>query len=413
MCSKKKIFIVHASVGSGHKCAAKAISLALELLQRDENVECDYCIEVLDILDYGRIKIDGNKYATTFTGATRPIYDLSWRYAFTGRLLWGGGTGYSRVFFSEFTKKIEEEKPSAVICTHITAANAAVGAKMISCLNFPIICVPTDYEVEGLWPHAYTDLFCVANEEMAETLRARHVHESRIKITGMPTDPAFTKTYDRSEVCDRFGLPQDKQLVLAIAGASLLQPYVHIKRVIKNLVPYVHEFNNMHFVVIVGNDFEMQHDLNQFVAEHNIGNLTVLGYVNEMAMLLNACDLIVCKAGGMTVTECLCSRTPMILTCRAYGQEKANVKMLTAAGAAVHVTTSRELLATLRYANSNKCAYSGLKTAAELLRKPNASLDIAKETLLLIDESEHALATNANRRKFCKLYLGDEPAHPR
>ena len=169
----------------------------------------------------------------------------------------------------------------------------------------------------------------------------------------------------------------------------------------------------MHFVVIVGNDFEMQHDLNQFVAEHNIGNLTVLGYVNEMAMLLNACDLIVCKAGGMTVTECLCSRTPMILTCRAYGQEKANVKMLTAAGAAVHVTTSRELLATLRYANSNKCAYSGLKTAAELLRKPNASLDIAKETLLLIDESEHALATNANRRKFCKLYLGDEPAHPR
>lgn len=413
MTSKKKILIAHASVGSGHKCAAKAISLALKLLQEDDALNCDYDVEVVDILDYGRIKIDGNKYATTFTGATRPIYDLSWRYAFTGRLLWGGGTSYSRIFFADFTKKIEEDKPSAVICTHITAANAAVGAKMISDQNFPIICVPTDYEVEGLWPHAYTDLFCVANEEMAETLRARHIHESRIKITGMPTDPAFTKTYDRDEVCKEFDLPENKELVLAIGGASLLQPYVHIKKVILNLVPYVHEFNNMHFVVVAGNDHEMQHDLNQFKTEHSITNLTVLGFVNEMAKLLNACDLIVCKAGGMTVTECLCSRTPMILTCRAYGQEKANVKMLTAAGAAVHVTTSRELLATLRYANANKEAYSGLKTAAELLRKPNASLDIAKETLILIDESEKALSTNENRRKFCKLYLGDEPAHPR
>ena len=413
MATIKKILIAHASVGSGHKTAAHAISSALELLQREAAVEDKFEAEVVDILDYGRIRIDGNKYATTFTGATRPIYDLTWRYTFTGRLLWGGGTGYSRVFFKAFTEKVEQCKPAAIICTHITAANAAVGAKMITGQNFPVICVPTDYEVEGLWPHAYTDLFCVANEEMAETLRARHIHESRIRITGMPTNPEFTKTYDRGAVCNEFNLPKDKQLVLAIAGASLLQPYVHIKKVIENLVPYMHEFANMHFVIVVGNDVEMQHDLNQFIAEHNIKNLNVLGYVNQMAMLLNACDLVVCKAGGMTVTECLCASTPMILTCRAYGQEKANVKMLTAAGAAIHVTTSRELLSTLRYANANKNAYAGLKTAAEILRKPNASLDIAKEALLLIDSHSKALAAPNNRKTLLKLYFGDEPAHTR
>lgn len=408
-----KILIAHASVGSGHKTAASAISLALELLQKDATIDSSFETEVVDILDYGRIKIDGNKYATTFTGATRPIYDLTWRYTFTGRLLWGGGTGYSRIFFKAFTEKVAQDKPAAIICTHITAANAAVGAKMITGQNFPIICVPTDYEVEGLWPHAYADLFCVANEEMAETLRARHVHESRIQITGIPTNPEFTEGYDREEVCENFNLPSNKQLVLAITGASLLQPYVHIKKIIQNLVPYVHEFENMHFVIVVGKDAELKHDLNQFIAEHNIKNLTVLGYVEQMAMLLNACDLVVCKAGGMTVTECLCACTPMILTCRAYGQEKANVKMLTAAGAAIHVTTSRELLSAIKYANSNKDAYSGLKTAANFLRKPNASLDIAKETLLLIDAYSKSLAITPKHRTFLKLYIGDEPAHTR
>ena len=413
MSETKKIIIAHASVGSGHKTAAFAIQEALDLLRKEVTLDSKFETEVIDILDYGRVRVDGNRYASTFTGATRPIYDLTWRYTFTGRLLWGGGTGYSRVFFNAFTEKVKAEAPAAIVCTHITAANAAVGAKMITGQNFPIICVPTDYEVEGLWPHAYADLFCVANEEMAETLRARHIHESKIWITGIPTSPEFTETYDRNDVCEEFDLPKDKQLVMAIAGASLLQPYVHIKKIIQNIVPYCHEFENMHFVIVVGKDAELKHDLKQFAAEHNIQNLTVFGYVEQMAMLLSACDLVVCKAGGMTVTECLCAGTPMILTCRAYGQEKANVKMLTASGAAIHVTTTRELLSTLRLANANKDAFKGLKTAAEFLRRPNASLDIAKETLLLAESHAHALATGAPRRTFLKLYFGDEPAHTR
>ena len=49
------------------------------------------------------------------------------------------------------------------------------------------------------------------------------------------------------------------------------------------------------------------------------------------------------------VTECLCAQVPMILLGKAYGQEKVNVQMLTSLGAAMHVTTARELLDTLRH----------------------------------------------------------------
>ena len=51
---------------------------------------------------------------------------------------------------------------------------------MLTAQDFPIVCVPTDYETEGLWPHLHSDLFCVASESMAETLRPRKVPEERI-----------------------------------------------------------------------------------------------------------------------------------------------------------------------------------------------------------------------------------------
>lgn len=407
--SDRTILIVHASVGSGHKSAANAIAQALEILQSEAKISEKFKTEVIDILDYARITIDGNAYASSFTGATRPVYDLTWRYTFTGRFLWGGGTCWSRVMFPAFTKLIREKKPSAIVCTHITAANASVGARIITKQNFPILCVPTDYEVEGFWPHSYTDLFCVANEEMAETLRSRLIPETRIKITGMPVNPEFTETYNKEKTLKEFNLPTDKQIVLAITGASLLQPYVHIKKLIKEASAYMHEFKNLHFCIVVGKDSQFKSELQNYIKDNNIKNISIFGYVEQMAMLMNASDIVICKAGGMTVTECLDADVSMILTCRAYGQEKANVKMLTGAGAAIHVTTVRELYAALRLANKNPKAFDGLRQAASYLRKPNAAIDVAKETLLCAS-SNRAFKKSG---RFLSVYFGDEPAHTR
>ena len=79
-----------------------------------------------------------------------------------------------------------------------------------------------------------------------------------------------------------------------------------------------------------------------------VSNVTVLDYVDDMAALMAASDVAICKSGGLTVTECLCAQVPMILMGKAYGQEKVNVQMLTSLGAAMHVTTARELLDALR-----------------------------------------------------------------
>ncbi len=414
------VFVVHASVGSGHRSAANAIAQAFKMLRDDTSlggsddvvIPNDLDVEVIDILDYGRINFNGDRTASIFTGVTRPIYDLTWRYVLTGKYLWGGGSAWSTIMFPRFVEYTRRKRPIAVICTHITAANVVVGARMTTGLDFPIICVPTDYEVEGLWPHSYTDLFCVANESMAETLRARKVPDQHIRVTGIPTRLAFRTQYDRNVIRDELGLPRDRYVILAMAGAHLPRPYIHFREVIDQLIPLMHTFQNMHLVVLAGTDKSYAYRARQLVKDNQISNVTVFDYIENVAPLMAASDLALCKSGGLTVTECLCAGVPMILMGKAYGQEKANVRMLTATGAALHVTTLRELVSTLRHIETHPESTRALLLNASFLRRPNAAIDIALAsyefaTSNLYDDLKFRI------KHFLRFFKGYMPAHTR
>ena len=408
------VIIMHASVGSGHRSAANAIAQAFQMLAEsdDESVPANVDVEVLDVLDWGRVRFDGDKAASLFTGFTRPIYDLTWRYTFTGRLLWGGGTVWSRIMFPAFTEHVREKRPCAIICTHITAANVAVGARMLTGQDFPIVCVPTDYETEGLWPHLHSDLFCVASESMAETLRPRRVPEERIRITGIPTREDFRKAYDKRAVREQLGLPQDKQVVLALAGAYLPRPYVRFRETLDKVLPYLHSFPNLHLVIVAGNDQDYARHLRSACADLGIANATVLDYVEQMAALMAASDLVICKSGGLTVTECLCAQVPMVLLGKAYGQENINVRTLTALGAAMHATTARELIDTLRHISRNPSSTHAMLINGSFLRKPDAARDIAHAAMELA-RTPSKEGDPVRRKRFMHFYWGKKPAHIR
>lgn len=402
------ITIMHASVGSGHKAAANAVAQAIDRMRGTHDVPFDVIVEVLDVLDFGRIKFDGNKTAASFTGATRPIYDITWRYTLTGRLLWGGGSAWSRIMFPAFNDYVREKRPIALICTHITAANVAVGARMMTDVEYPIVCIPTDYEIEGFWPHKEADLFCVASEFMAETLRPRLVPEANIAITGIPVRGGFEDdAFDRESVLNQFGLPINKKIVLVLAGATLPQPYVRFRMAIEQTLPYLRRFDDMHFVFLPGKDHEYARNLKALFSGMKLDNATVLDYVSDMASLMRASNLAILKSGGLTVTECLCARLPMLLVGKSYGQEKANTVMLTSFGASLHATTSRELVLTLERIHRYPEALDALLIGAKALRKPNAAEDIVRATM------EQTKIERNHQKHFIEFYWGEKPAHTR
>lgn len=401
------ISIVHASVGSGHRAAALAIAQAVERMRGTENVPDNVSVEVLDILDFGFIKFDGNKTASMFTGATRPIYDITWRYTLTGRLLWGGGTAWSRIMFSKFNDYVREKRPLVVICTHITAANVAVGARMLTDVDYPVVCVPTDYEIEGWWPHLETDLFCVATDFMAETLRPRNVNERAIAVTGIPIRSGFEEAHGVEAIRTHYELPLDKTIVLVMAGASLPQPYVRFRAAIEQTLPYLRSFEHMHFVFLPGKDEAYAHHLRTVFDAMKLPNVSVIDYVEDMAALMHASDLAILKSGGLTVTECLCAELPMLLLGKSYGQEKSNTTMLTAFGASMHATTYRELITQLHRLHEHPEALRALLVNASALRRPHAAEDIVCNAMRLVG------VPCERDRHFAEFYWGGKPAHSR
>ncbi|MGN1362089.1 MAG: glycosyltransferase, partial [Eggerthellaceae bacterium] len=222
----------------------------------------------------------------------------------------------------------------------------------------------------------------------------------------------FSQDYDWQQTRERFGLPLDKKVVLVLAGAHLPQPYVRFRSALDQMIPYLHLFSEMQMVFIAGRDGDYAAHLRREKEERNLQNMTVFDYVEDMAALMAVSDIAICKAGGLTVTECLCARLPMILLGKAYGQENINVRMLTAAGAASHVTTYRELMVELRRILRNPQVVEAMLLNGGFIRRPNAAEDIA---LAALDLAERELPKNDPRRKkhFLHFYWGGKPAHTR
>lgn len=402
------IIALYSSVGSGHRSAAASTAEAFARLRGNHPlVPEDADIELLDILDFGHMKFDGEKTTTLFTGPTRYIYDITWHYVLTGRLLWGGGSAWSYLMYSPFTKYVKKRKPIAIVATHIVAANAAVAARMVTKLDFPVVCVPTDYGIEGLWPHRFTDLFCVADKLMCDELYPRKVSPEDIAITGIPVKPSFSGSYDRTTVLDRFGLPVDKTIVLVIAGARLRQPYVLFRQVMDEIIDELSEYRNMHFVFLTGSDEEYADHLRKECMDGSLENISVFDYVENIAQLMSASDLAIAKSGGLAVTECLCSQLPLIIVGRSFGQEDANTTTVTKAGAARQVLTSAELLNELNNIQKDPDSLQQMIEGGAQLRRPHSARDVALATLNRVGNVKPI------RNFFLYFYWGGKPLRTR
>lgn len=401
--SRPLVIVIHASVGSGHRSAAQAVAQAFEdacgvhpLLPADTEVA------VLDVLDYGYIRFDGDKTVGA-TVSFNKLYDFTWHRTFTGRLLWGGGSIWSWAMFSRFTKLVEARRPLAIVATHIVGANVAVAARMVTGQTFPVVCVPTDYGAEGLWPHLGTDLFCAADEIMVKELLPRKVPRENIVVTGIPVRKGFTQSYDRTQVLQRFGLPHDKLVVMVMAGARVSQPYLPFRAIFDQVVPLLSDFPRMHFALLAGSDEEYAATIRATIVDRAIDNVTVFDYVDDVPALMNASDLIVAKSGGLATTECLCARLPLILVGHPYGQEYANTVTVTKAGAAVCAETSAELVDELEHIHSDPHRLQTMVVGGEALRRPHAANDIVEATM------EVSKRTKSPRKHFFHVYWGHKP----
>ena len=278
---------------------------------------------------------------------------------------------------------IKSFEPDVIVAAEVAACEMAALARRLGITGAPILSVITDYESEPIWVQPEVDAFAVPDETVRAELISWGAPANRIWLCGIPVDPVFDEVHDRKTVRLRYGIGDDAPLVLLMGGG--MGP-TRMHQVIEQLSE---SSTAMHIVAIAGKDRRALRKLEKLKVTAPV-SLRVLGWTNDIAVLMQAARLLVTKSGGLTISEAALCSLPVVFFDPIPGAEFVNAKRMVDVGAAViaqgPVETASAIVSLLRNGQATEAMALGSKQMA----RPNARREIAALALNLFAPVEPA-----------------------
>lgn len=368
-----RIAILHATAGSGHRSAAIAIAHALSAREPSATV-----VEVDTLVFASRFY--RNAYSQGYNAMAQRAPRL-WGalYALWAQQRFHRNAGptreaFDRLALRSLVRVVEREKPDAIVCTHFLPVEALYPLRARGKLRVPLHVVITDFTAHPLWAYPHVDHYYVAAPEVADELHAHGVPRERIEVTGIPVDPRFAVHVGRAGARQRFGLPADAPVVLVMGGGSGVGPMAELAERLAGLP------TQPHVVVVCGTNERLRLEVAGLAAATR-GRVRALGFTHEVDAWLEATDVLVSKAGGLTCSEALIKHTPLVVFRPTPGQEVANARHLELGGAAVHADSVETVAATVQRWLADPAARVRVQQNAARMAKPDAADSIAQRVL--------------------------------
>jgi processive 1,2-diacylglycerol beta-glucosyltransferase len=133
-------------------------------------------------------------------------------------------------------------------------------------------------------------------------------------------------------------------------------------------------------LVVCGTNARLRDEIDHLPAGRT-GRIRTLGFSQEVDVLLEACDVVVGKAGGLTCSEALIKRAPLVVFKPTPGQEVRNARFLASAGAAVLAESVEEVAATVAHWLADPAAREQVREAQARIARPDAAEAIARRVL--------------------------------
>ena len=355
-----RVLILTASYGSGHNEAAR--SLAAGFAARGAGVT---------VVDHFRELVH-----PLFERASRRLYMALLRRA---PLVWGAAYalgdwlpsdsplafGVTRLGSARLATLLDALAPDAVVSVHATPAAAMAALAAEGHRLPPHTTVVTDFVAHSQWIARGLDRYCVADDEVGHELVARGIPRERVVVTGVPLRPEFAQPLDPAAARRRLGLAPGGPVVLAMAGS-----HGHLGRLPDVVRALGRLPGPVHGLVVAGHDEALAQRLRRLAAGAPI---RVLGYADDVRSLMGAADLLVTKAGGMTLAEAMAAEVPMLLYGSLPGQERCNERFAARAGVALAARSRRELGRLLERALTEPGLLEHLRARIRRVRRPEAA----------------------------------------
>ena len=273
----------------------------------------------------------------------------------------------NRMGMDRLERYLTETQPDAVCCVHCTPAGTMSDLRLAGRTAIPCLTVITDYVTHSQWIHPAVDRYCVPNDTVRDGLLSRGIPESRIVVSGLPVERKFRRPLDRDALRQQYGLKPDVPVVLVMAGAYAMLGGV--PDVTQALAQFARPIQ---VIVVCGYDRRLEEQVRARAAR-SPHPFHVVGYVDTVEELMTVSDILVTKAGGVTVSESLVKQLPMLIYRPIPGQEEGNTRFLLDHGAALTPRTPAQLIENLESLLGDSGRLAAMAGAAGALGRPDAA----------------------------------------
>lgn len=316
---KSKILILSCNTGEGHNSAAKALKQEAE----KEGLQCD----IYDALGLAgnwlsrrvsRIYLKSVQVSLFSTG-----YAIGEWYSSLASKPKSPIYRFNKIYAKNLYKLIRDNGYNAVVCTHPFPTEALTYLKESYGLTIPTFFVSTDYTCYPFLNETDIDGYMIAHPDLVDEFVSKGIPAERIHPTGIPCSVNACRTAKdeaRKELDEAYGWD-----IGSISGRWFLMMggsmgFGDIEELVRCLLIRCRQYDKI--ICVCGNNKEQKRKLDRLYPRSVV--VLPIGYSDKIPLLMDACDVLFTKPGGLTSTEALNQGIPIIHTAPIKGIEDKN-----------------------------------------------------------------------------------------
>lgn len=382
----KNIIILSAEIGQGHMSAAKAVKEGIEHLYNKS-----YNVEIIDFMNFLNAKINRvtkktyERFAKSAPGVCNFIFktwDRKWQIKLLNKLNY-------QLVYKKLARFFHEKKPDLIISTFPVWDHLARESFRKYNGELKFISIITDsINIHNAWTLADIDYQIVANQETAQAVKKLGVPSNKVKNLGFPVRLNFLHQIDRATFLKKQGLDPKKFTILFLPVSQKQRKNIKIMRQL------VKEQTDCNIIVITGLDHKIKTALDRQKMPKNV---KIIGWTNQMPDYIKTADIVITKAGGATVMECIAAKKPLIITSMIASHESGNAELVKRYKLG-HLANSRRANISASI-NEIRKHYGSYKKNLTKISNPGAALKIAKFVTQKIQEPKIGQKIEISRQK--------------
>ena len=320
-----KALILSTKTGQGHNSASMAIAGCLE----NEGWEA----VVSDVLKSGKRNVSA-PVSALYDNIVLHIPALFGMLYRAGELV-SSSKHHSPIYYlnsiysEKLLDKIKSIEPQIIVCPHIFSAQAVTRLYEKHGLSIPSVGVITDYTCSPFWEETRLDAYVIPAPQLIEEFTSKGISRGKLYPLGIPVSSCFKKSHNKADARREFGITAER--VFTVMGGSM--GYGHIRELSTLLAK---KMPKAQVIAVCGRNKKLFESLKE------IRNIIPFQFIDNIDVLMDATDVLLTKPGGLSATEALSKRIPVVLTCPIPGGEERNADFLSSIGVAEYAKTPGE-----------------------------------------------------------------------